>query len=124
MTGVLPVWRCSAPSRWEDPCGNTPYLCVPLVGLPDVDVLGIDDRAGDELLRVHIEARSQRPECPRCDGVVWHKDRDRVVLVDLPQRLDGRRGCCGTSNAGYAPTMRVRPGRSRSRHHGSLPPGA
>jgi hypothetical protein len=35
-------------------------MCELLVGLPEVNVLGIEDVAG-EPLRVHIEVRSDRP---------------------------------------------------------------
>ena len=62
---------------------NPIRVCELLVGLPDVNVLGVDDDRG-EPLRVHIETRTVRPGCPRCDGVVWRKDHDEVELVDLP----------------------------------------
>jgi transposase len=58
-------------------------MCELLVGLPEVNVLGLDDVAG-EPLRVHIEVRSDRPGCTGC-GVFAHvKDRPIVELVDLP----------------------------------------
>ncbi len=61
---------------------NPVRVCELLVGLPDVDVLGVDD---DDvgLLRVHVNARLGRPSCPGCGGEVWRKDRNPVVLVDL-----------------------------------------
>lgn len=62
---------------------NPIRVCELLVGLPDVTVLGVDD-APDGPLRVHIEARTVRPVCQGCDGVVWRKDSDAVELVDLP----------------------------------------
>ncbi|MFQ5524280.1 MAG: hypothetical protein ACE5F5_12025 [Acidimicrobiia bacterium] len=62
---------------------NPIRVCELLVGLPDVTVLGVDDEAGGPL-RVHVEARLERPTCPGCGGPVWRKDRNRVVLVDLP----------------------------------------
>jgi transposase len=53
-----------------------------LVGLPDVNVLGVDD--GRELIEIHVECRAARPGCPDC-GVVAHLKDQRVVrLVDLP----------------------------------------
>jgi transposase len=58
-------------------------VCELLVGLPDVDVLCVDDTT-DEALRVHVSARTRRPGCPGCDGVVRRKDSDPVELVDLP----------------------------------------
>jgi len=58
-------------------------MCELLVGLPEVNVLGIDDVVG-EPLRVHIEVRTGRPGCAGC-GVFAHvKDRPVVELVDLP----------------------------------------
>jgi transposase len=58
-------------------------MCELLVGLPEVNVLGIEDVPG-EPLRVHIEARTGRPGCTGC-GVFAHvKDRPVVELVDLP----------------------------------------
>lgn len=71
-----------------------------LVGLPDVNVLGVEDET-DVALRVHVETRSARPGCPWCGGPVLAKDRDEVELVDLtafgyPTRLvwKKRRWCC------------------------------
>ncbi len=60
---------------------NPIRVCELLVGLPDVNVLGVDDDDGP--LRVHVNARLGRPSCPGCGGVVWRKDRNPVVLVDL-----------------------------------------
>jgi hypothetical protein len=57
--------------------------CELLVGLPEVNVLGIDDVAG-EPLRVHIEVRSSRPGCGGCGRFAHVKDRPVVELVDLP----------------------------------------
>ena len=58
-------------------------MCELLVGLPDVNVLGVDDVPGGPL-RVHIELRASTVGCPQC-GVVAHvKDRYQVELVDLP----------------------------------------
>jgi len=56
-------------------------MCELLVGLPDVNVLAVDDVA-DEPLRVHVETREPRPTCPGC-GDVAIKDRPAVDLVDL-----------------------------------------
>jgi transposase len=58
-------------------------MCELLVGLPEVNVLAIDDVAA-EPLRIHMEVRSDRPGCAVC-GVFAHvKDRPVVELVDLP----------------------------------------
>jgi transposase len=62
---------------------NTTRMCALLVGLPDVIVLGVDDRVG-EPLRVHVELRGPRPLCRSCGGLPWVKDRRLVELVDLP----------------------------------------
>lgn len=57
-------------------------MCELLVGLPDVNVLGVLDVAGG-LLRVVIETRDARPACPGCGGEVSVKERPAVELVDL-----------------------------------------
>jgi transposase len=58
-------------------------MCELLVGLPEVNVLGLDDVVGQPL-RVHVEVRASRPGCAGC-GVFAHvKDRPIVELVDLP----------------------------------------
>ena len=58
-------------------------MCELLVGLTDVNVLGLEDIPGGPL-RVHVELRSSAVGCPEC-GVVAHvKDRYQVELIDLP----------------------------------------
>ena len=44
-------------------------VCELLVGLGDVEVLGVDDEAGAPL-RVHIRRRASRPGCEGCGGVL------------------------------------------------------
>jgi transposase len=57
-------------------------MCEILVGLPEVNVLGIEDRQG--LLEIHVECWTSRPGCREC-GVLAHlKDQRIVTLVDLP----------------------------------------
>ena len=57
-------------------------MCEILVGLPEVDVLGIEDR--QSVFEIHVECRTSRPGCPDC-GVIAHlKDQRIVTLVDLP----------------------------------------
>jgi transposase len=57
-------------------------MCEILVGLPEVNVLGVEDCEG--MLEIHVECRSSRPGCPEC-GVLAHlKDQRIVTLVDLP----------------------------------------
>jgi transposase len=58
-------------------------MCELLVGLPEVVVLGVDDRV-DGPIAVHIEQASERPACPGCEARPTVKDRDVVELVDLP----------------------------------------
>jgi transposase len=58
-------------------------VCELLVGLPAVNVLGVDDEH-DAPIVVHVETREVRPSCARCSGVVVIKDRPTVELVDLP----------------------------------------
>jgi transposase len=53
-----------------------------LVGLPAVNVLGVDDDS-DAPVVVHIESRASRPACPACGVFAWVKDRPQVELVDL-----------------------------------------
>jgi hypothetical protein len=58
-------------------------LCELLVGLPGVNVVGIEDERVDAVV-VHIETRSEPPLCPSCGRREWVKDRPTVELVDLP----------------------------------------
>jgi transposase len=62
---------------------NPTRACELLVGLPDVNILGVTDLADAEL-RVHVELRTARPSCPGCGGSLWLKDRVDVELADLP----------------------------------------
>lgn len=58
-------------------------MCELLVGLGDVEVLGVDDGPAASL-RVHVRCRSARPLCAGCGGRLWSLGERRVVLVDLP----------------------------------------
>lgn len=62
---------------------NATRVCELLVGLPDVNVLGVDD-AMDGPLRVHVESRVDQGWCRACGCRARVHDRDVVVLVDLP----------------------------------------
>ena len=67
-------------------------MCELLVGLPDVNVLGVID-AGHGRLRVHVETRGERERCAGCGAPSRVKDRPEVELVDLP--VFGRRALLG-----------------------------
>ena len=69
---------------------NPTRICELIVGLGDVEVLGVDDVAGGPLA-LHIGTRA-RPACGGCGGAVWSKGSAPVGLVDLlafgcPKRL-------------------------------------
>ena len=59
-------------------------MCELLVGLGDVDLVGVDDSGGGAPLGVVICSRKARPVCEGCGGSVWSKGYRSVVLVDLP----------------------------------------
>ena len=58
-------------------------MCELLVGLGEVDLVGVEELAGDRL-RVTIRSRGPRPVCGQCGGRVWSKGDQPVRLVDLP----------------------------------------
>ncbi len=58
-------------------------VCELLVGLGDVEVLGVDDDVGLPL-GVHIRRRAPRPDCESCGGLLWSNGEREVELVDLP----------------------------------------
>jgi transposase len=62
---------------------NPTRMCELLVGLPEVNVLAVDDRA-DGPVAVHIESRFDRVWCPMCGVRAGVKERPVVELVDLP----------------------------------------
>ena len=59
-------------------------MCELLVGLGDVELVGIDERGVDAPLVVVIRSRRPRPVCESCGSRVWSKGYRSVVLVDLP----------------------------------------
>ncbi|WP_420612458.1 ISL3 family transposase [Candidatus Spongiisocius sp.] len=59
-------------------------MCELLVGLGEVDLVGIGDGGGDEPLEVVIRSRRPRPTCDDCGSRLWSKGYRTVVLVDLP----------------------------------------
>ena len=50
-------------------------LCALLVGLLDVNVIGVVDLAGVPLV-VHVEHKTLRPLCANAARRAWLKDRD------------------------------------------------
>ena len=61
---------------------NPTRICELVVGLGDVEVLGVDDEPAGPLA-VHVRTR-RRPSCGGCGGAVWSKATSAVRLVDLP----------------------------------------
>ena len=61
---------------------NPTRMCELLVGLPDVNVLAVDDRPGEPIV-VHLEARLDRVCCRECGSRAVVKERPVVELVDL-----------------------------------------
>lgn len=61
---------------------NATRMCALLVGLPDVTVVGVEDRAGRPL-RVHVETTVSVVACSCCGTRAWLKDRSPVPLTDL-----------------------------------------
>ena len=61
---------------------NPTRICELIIGLGDVEVLGVDD-APSGPLAVHIWTRA-RPACGGRGGAVWSKGSTPVGLVDLP----------------------------------------
>ena len=58
-------------------------MCERLVGLGDVEVLGVDDEQNAPL-RVHIRRRGPKPDCGDCGALLWSDGERPVELVDLP----------------------------------------
>jgi transposase len=58
-------------------------MCELLVGLPDVNILGVDDGVNG-FLCIYIESNAERPGCSHCGVLAQMKDRTAVELVDLP----------------------------------------
>jgi transposase len=58
-------------------------MCELLVGLPDVNILGVDDQVNG-FVCIYIESSAERPGCAHCGVMAQVKDRSAVELVDLP----------------------------------------
>jgi len=77
-------WQCegSPTSQTEVPLERDPERMVQLlIGLPDVNVLGVDGR---ESIEIHVECRRSRPGCPECGMIAHLKDQRVITFVDLP----------------------------------------
>jgi len=79
-------------------------MCGLLVGLDDVNVLGVELKVP---IRVHVETAGDRPACQKCAVTARVKDRPVVELADLscfgrPTRLvcHKRRWCCANAACG------------------------
>src|SRR5664280_428274 len=101
--------RFLSPSVEQDPA----RICEILIGLPEVNLLGVDDSR--PVLEIHVECQMSRPGCPGC-GVRAHlKDQRIVTLVDLPcfgkcTRLIWHKRRCGVPT----PTARMEVGPRRT----------
>ena len=74
---------------------NPIRVCELLVGLPDVNVLGVDDVAGDPV-RVHVETRGPRPRCLGCGATALPDGNRRLSRSGARNRARNTWG----SNAG------------------------
>jgi transposase len=61
---------------------NATRMCALLVGLPAINVIGIDDDDGAPL-RVHVETTAVLAGCVGCGTRAWLKDQRPVDLTDL-----------------------------------------
>ena len=62
---------------------NATRMCALLVGLPGVNVTGVEGDEGQPL-RVHVETTVAISGCTACGTRAWSKGRRHVELVDLP----------------------------------------
>ena len=93
-------------------------ICELLVGLGDVDVVGVVDEPSGPLV-VHVRTR-HRPVCSGCGGLVRSKDISAVRLVDFAGvRPSGAVGVAQASLVlpGHRLFERVRSPRSPRRSH-------
>jgi len=58
-------------------------MCALLVGLPDVNVIAVEDDDPAVPMRVHVETTTSMVGCAGCGTRARLKDRRRVALVDL-----------------------------------------
>ena len=79
-----------------------------LVGLGDVDLVGINDLGEDGPLEVVPRFREPRPVCDGCGGRMWPKGYRSIVFGGPSGLQPGRYGCGGGNVAGCARTPTVR----------------
>ena len=80
-------------------------MCELLVGLGDVDLVGIDNLGEGEPLEVVIRSRKARPSCEACNGSVWSKGyRIGQSCWWTCRRSAARCVCVGGSAAGCVRT--------------------
>ena len=91
-------------------------MCERLVGLGEVDLVGIDE-VSDGPLEVVIRSRTPRPTCGAGGGPVWSKGERTVTVVDLPAfgrplclRWRKRRCVCPNGGCGVASFVEQDPG--------------
>ena len=58
-------------------------MCELLVGLAEIDVVGVDDTPGDPIV-VHVRSRLEQGWCRACGARAALKDWQQVTYVDLP----------------------------------------
>jgi hypothetical protein len=81
-------------------------MCELLVGLPDVDVVGVEDEVLGPL-RVYLRCRDRDRWCRECGVRAESKGRPKIELVDLPV-LGVEPGWCGTNTGGSALSQSAR----------------
>ena len=90
-------------------------MCELLVGLGDVDLVGVSDLGEGVPLEVVIRSRRPRPMCKACGGQVCSEGYRSVVLVDMAAFGRPVRAGVAQSVAGHVRTPIVRPDPSSSK---------
>ena len=57
-------------------------MCELLIGLPDINMLGIVEHDGGPL-EIHVDSHTERA-CVGCGRAGWVKQRSQITLIDLP----------------------------------------
>lgn len=96
-----------------------------LLGLKDVNLIGIEDLGNAEVklsLRVHIECRGEQPKCPVSNGMSYSKGSSLVEPYDL-QRFGCAVRLLGIGTGGTLDTGTVLRRRGVMWTQGSQPQG-